>query len=508
MSAFARRADRPTIVAAVIALMQSVGVARGATEPASLAYAFKTVGNDPVVYRVSEVVNDPGRPVSTIAYVACRAKPTAGANLAIAFHAQQMSIGGGGGLSDFTPHAQLFASLDRVPALVMDRYGRPTPARQAAAGEQPLPAALGTARDVVVPQLSPDGAATWQVSRPLVMYRPSPNPFQKPLQATGTYTVDYTAGPATDGGDVVPVTFKTDVTVGGDFRAHTTGEGSFEFDVRRGLVRTLSARLVAEGTTSSGAQYSSPVALDVTVLSPDAVGKLREAARKMDAGDDAAKPAAVADAAGPARRPHAGRPAGVATESRDPAWADALDLPQGTQRTAFVGHSTGGGPFVSAGDGRRVVIGFRLKMGQWMHPMIGHVEPLYDKPDDLHPPGETIMLAKDGYAVGGLWLNGPDQADALRVIYMRRAADGTLNPKDAYVGPWFGQVTGPERVKAGGTGQPVVGIYGRQGMNTDALGVVLGSATAGPTRDPTDDPNFQGTGDPKPAKSPPADGSS
>jgi hypothetical protein len=194
--------------------------------------------------------------------------------------------------------------------------------------------------------------------------------------------------------------------------------------------------------------------------------------------------------------------AGVKQHPRHEEWADQIDLPFGTKRTDFVGSSDGGGPFVKAGNGTRPVIGLRLRMGSWdNHKMIGRVEPLYDKPEDTpaadgNPFGrETLILAKDGYVVGGLWMNGPDGADALRVIFMKKTATG-VDTKDAYVSPWFGQTIGPDRIKLGCTGQLIVGVYGRQGLNTDALGLVMqtdANAPGGTSNDPTDDPNYQGT---------------
>lgn len=51
-------------------------------------------------------------------------------------------------------------------------------------------------------------------------------------------------------------------------------------------------------------------------------------------------------------------------------------------------------------------------------------------------------------------------------------------------------------IKLGCKGQSVVGVYGRQGLNTNALGPVMKAAAADGSskgKDPTDDPNYQGS---------------
>jgi hypothetical protein len=184
----------------------------------------------------------------------------------------------------------------------------------------------------------------------------------------------------------------------------------------------------------------------------------------------------------------------IENTSKDTDWMQELALPDGTDHTGFVGDSQGGGPFVKAGDGVKPMIGVRYRIGQWGHACIGELEPLYDPPADAGTTkkDEKVVLAKPGYVVGGMWANGPDYADALRVIFMK-ATDSGVSIKDQYISPWIGTPLGSDRIKLGCTGQPAIGLFGRQGLNLNAFGLVMKSGGSVTPKDPTDDPNFQGT---------------
>ena len=296
-------------------------------------------------------------------------------------------------------------------------------------------------------------------------------------------------------------------TDNGNTSEQVTGTGKLVFDRKRGLLTSLNEKLDAT-ITIDGKQTTATITLDLQLLTPDQVEKF-----KADAADRKAKLAEMMAKNPPGSRARAGRgdAAGdgqsVPTAVKKEEWADAIKLPEGTARTDFVGDSDGGGPFVKAGEGDRPMIGLKLKMGAWNgHKMIGEVDPIYDKPADATEGShgddkETVILAKDGYVIGGLWLNGPDMTDAVRVIFMKKTADG-VDIKDAYVSPWFGKPIGDDRVKVGCDGKTAVGVFGRQGMNTNAMGLVMqsgGKAAAANAPDPTDDPNYQGSKGAKPA---------
>ena len=81
------------------------------------------------------------------------------------------------------------------------------------------------------------------------------------------------------------------------------------------------------------------------------------------------------------------------------------------------------------------------------------------------------ILAKEGYAVGGMLVRFGQTVDAVRIVFMRITGD-RLDKTDHYLSPWIGGDfgLGPELI--GGDGRPVVGVYGRQGNTVDAIGVV------------------------------------
>ena len=87
-----------------------------------------------------------------------------------------------------------------------------------------------------------------------------------------------------------------------------------------------------------------------------------------------------------------------------------------------------------------------------------------------------MILAKDGYAVGGVYFDGDQHVTAMSIVFMRITANG-LNTADTYRSRWIGQPTGRPTELLGGDGKRVVGIYGRKGLNVDALGLILLDAT-------------------------------
>lgn len=176
-----------------------------------------------------------------------------------------------------------------------------------------------------------------------------------------------------------------------------------------------------------------------------------------------AKPAPVARAENPA--PPAVQSSVTKTTSSD------------LRKTAMVG-GNGGGPFSSPGDGEKLVRGFRYWPGHWNGPVIGHFSPLYDAAGNdppapgLDPKTAKNILAREGYAVGGLIADFDDvNFFAFRVIFLREK-DGLLDRKDQYTSEWIGTPAGKHQQQLAGDGETIVGIFGRQGMNCDAIGLL------------------------------------
>ena len=154
-------------------------------------------------------------------------------------------------------------------------------------------------------------------------------------------------------------------------------------------------------------------------------------------------------------------------------------LPVGVTNTAMVG-GNGGMPYVRIDREKRPVIGFVIRIGSWSgHATIGHCDPMYAEPTDSLPDDATICLAKEGYAVGGIVVNKRDGADGLQIIFMKMTDSG-VDVNDSYLSPWFGYSAGANRAQLTGHGQRVIGIFGRQGMNMDAIGLLIQSSASTP----------------------------
>lgn len=86
-------------------------------------------------------------------------------------------------------------------------------------------------------------------------------------------------------------------------------------------------------------------------------------------------------------------------------------------------------------------------------------------------PRRVTVVAKPGYAVGGVSVRTGDRLDALQVHFMQIEA-GRLNPDKTYSSSWLGGRDGGRARRLAGDGKPVVGIVGRCGLEMDAIGLV------------------------------------
>ena len=165
------------------------------------------------------------------------------------------------------------------------------------------------------------------------------------------------------------------------------------------------------------------------------------------------------------------RPAGALPEEFNPHF---YSLPPNTICTEIQGTHTGGGPMLTTGDGKLPVLGFRVKVDEFMHRVcLRTFEPLYERPKVPAEKGETFLIAKEGYAVGALTINSGEFVNAVCVTFMKLTDTG-VDPAANYSPPWVGKrIPGMTTKKIGGDGQRVVGIVGRKGLNVDTLGLVI-----------------------------------
>lgn len=64
--------------------------------------------------------------------------------------------------------------------------------------------------------------------------------------------------------------------------------------------------------------------------------------------------------------------------------------------------------------------------------------------------------------------------DAVQLVFMKLKPDGTLDPKDAYTGPWLGPDSDGKGkiIHLAGDGRPVIGIDCRHGAILDGIALV------------------------------------
>ncbi len=131
----------------------------------------------------------------------------------------------------------------------------------------------------------------------------------------------------------------------------------------------------------------------------------------------------------------------------------------------------GGLPFKTVDAEERPVIGFAIKVGQWMgRDCISDAVPLYEKPEFMDP--DAYCIAKDGYIVGGLIVKDKEGPGGLQIVFMKKTDKG-VDVKDSYKSDWYGFTGDAPMIRLAGDGQRVMGTFGRHGMNLDALGLVV-----------------------------------
>ncbi len=144
-------------------------------------------------------------------------------------------------------------------------------------------------------------------------------------------------------------------------------------------------------------------------------------------------------------------------------------------RSAAVG-GPGGGGFEDAVRAPALLVGFRLTTS-WMGQatLVKAARPIYQTKDGAvegpwygSPWGASwTVLAKPGYAVGGLRARGEQRVEHLRVVFMRIG-----DPTDTYESEPFGGMPQSDDRRLGGDGRPVVGIFGGCAEDIDRLGLI------------------------------------
>lgn len=159
-------------------------------------------------------------------------------------------------------------------------------------------------------------------------------------------------------------------------------------------------------------------------------------------------------------------------------------------RSATCGES-GGGPYEFAKEATPM-LGFAYSFSAWDgHPCFGQIRPVF-KDIPLRQFKERVM-AKEGYAVGGVNVEASPYFSGLQVIFMR--VDGKrLKPTDSYLSDWIrapSATATTEKATYKSDGKLVVGIHGFQGAICNTMGIYYQLEAGEKGKNPRVDPHEQ-----------------
>jgi hypothetical protein len=141
-------------------------------------------------------------------------------------------------------------------------------------------------------------------------------------------------------------------------------------------------------------------------------------------------------------------------------------------RDTEIAGGKGGAPFRLGSKAKEPVIGLAWSSGSWAgQKLIGRLEPMFTR--DVPPGLQSSVVAREGYAVGGISVEGDDFVRAIQVVFVKTTADGKLDPSDSYVSEWIGHPAGKSITAIDSRGAKVIGIQGRKAAILDAVGLIL-----------------------------------
>lgn len=126
------------------------------------------------------------------------------------------------------------------------------------------------------------------------------------------------------------------------------------------------------------------------------------------------------------------------------------------------------------------VVGFDGGKGGWFQfEVLGGLQPIFATARGLRD-GEkrggssgTRLMAKEGYAVGGLQVRGGAVINCVQIMFMRINPDGvSLNQQDFYTTDWIGGAGGGKPKELTTRGRMVIGVTGRTGGVVESIGLV------------------------------------
>lgn len=143
----------------------------------------------------------------------------------------------------------------------------------------------------------------------------------------------------------------------------------------------------------------------------------------------------------------------------------------------FLGRDRDG--FRDVGPAGSVLVGVRVSfIEHFGGPKVRSVQPIY-RSGKKHYPGRVhgfvagpvkTVVARPGYAVGGLVTHTGLTVDGFGIVFMK-VADDRLDPGDTYNSPWIGDKQGGNPGEVMSPGGLIVGLQGRSGNEVFALGL-------------------------------------
>lgn len=156
-----------------------------------------------------------------------------------------------------------------------------------------------------------------------------------------------------------------------------------------------------------------------------------------------------------------------------PGVAPTEDLPIEIVKTAPFG-SFEGFSFSRIDPQGRPVLGFEIHTAMFGgQRQIMDLIPLYDA--NLSAEGRFnsgVVTARQGFAVGGIYVVGPGVPRAISIIFVPLENDHVAR-SGGYTSAWYGQPDGSQPTLLDSNGRLVIGIYGARRMGLTGLGLVV-----------------------------------
>ena len=348
-----------------------------------------------------------------------------------------------------------------VPEIMIDNKGNVIRNNRNGDSDQ-LPYLLGLTWQLILEPLPSADETSWKQDEPVEIYESNSGQGWGPMFARSAddgvshaahQTITFTRGAA----DATTVTVQREITlateekVGNSPMESVNGTGQFVFDTAAGLVKSLDMTETVELNTQN-VTVRVPITVTARLMTPDEVTQYKAAEAAEQTKLKARNAQAQAD---------------FQSHNAD----EVSELPSGLVKTEMVG-GNGGGPYMKVDKDQMPLLGFRIEIGSWDgHDCIGHADPIFERPTDGPANSPNICLARHGYVVGGLILNKSNQVDGMRVIFVKQTPTG-VDANDRYLSPWYGIEDEANAVVLAGKGERIVGVFGREGLNADALGLI------------------------------------